>query len=318
MGTRALVLGSGGLTAIAWEVGVLRGLQASGTDVLGWDVVVGTSAGAFVGARLLAERSLEGLRTNVERAGRLEDIAQVLPAGLAIAVRLGRRRRLKWVPAIWLTACGLLAIVRLAARRGVRSLRVVGPALRVRGPGADASPTVLAGLGLVAVSAATRPQALWVAYWTDELGPRLDWPSPGYRAVAIAVSTGARVALDASSNATLAEAVAASTAIPILFPPVAIGREQYVDGGVGASQTNADLAGGCDEVLILAPVDRGALPDEVAALTAGGARVRVLRPSTAALDAIGEDLARLDPARCGAAEQAGFADASSLAASVGD
>ena len=54
---RALVLGSGGLTGIAWEAGVLQGLADGGFPVADWDLVVGSSAGAYVGARLLAEGS---------------------------------------------------------------------------------------------------------------------------------------------------------------------------------------------------------------------------------------------------------------------
>jgi NTE family protein len=48
---RAIVLGGGGLTGIAWEVGVLAGLRSAGVD-LNADVVFGTSAGSFVGVAL--------------------------------------------------------------------------------------------------------------------------------------------------------------------------------------------------------------------------------------------------------------------------
>jgi NTE family protein len=48
---RAIVLGGGGVTGIAWEVGVLAGLRAGGVN-LNADAVFGTSAGSFVGAAL--------------------------------------------------------------------------------------------------------------------------------------------------------------------------------------------------------------------------------------------------------------------------
>jgi NTE family protein len=48
--TRALVLGGGGVTGIAWEIGVLSGLLSAGVDLRNADVVIGTSAGAYVGA----------------------------------------------------------------------------------------------------------------------------------------------------------------------------------------------------------------------------------------------------------------------------
>lgn len=50
--SRAVVLGGGGVTGIAWEVGVLAGLLESGVDLHRADVIIGTSAGAFVGAAL--------------------------------------------------------------------------------------------------------------------------------------------------------------------------------------------------------------------------------------------------------------------------
>lgn len=48
-GTRALVLGGGGVAGIAWELGVLSALQDAGVDLNAADLVVGTSAGSVVG-----------------------------------------------------------------------------------------------------------------------------------------------------------------------------------------------------------------------------------------------------------------------------
>jgi NTE family protein len=48
-GTRALVLGGGGVAGIAWELGVLSALQDAGVDLGAADLVVGTSAGSVVG-----------------------------------------------------------------------------------------------------------------------------------------------------------------------------------------------------------------------------------------------------------------------------
>jgi NTE family protein len=50
--TRALVLGGGGITGVAWEIGLLAGLAAAGVPVDRPDLVVGTSAGSVVGAQL--------------------------------------------------------------------------------------------------------------------------------------------------------------------------------------------------------------------------------------------------------------------------
>ncbi|WP_416395369.1 MULTISPECIES: patatin-like phospholipase family protein [unclassified Curtobacterium] len=48
-GTRALVLGGGGVAGIAWELGVLSALQDAGVDLDAADLVVGSSAGSVVG-----------------------------------------------------------------------------------------------------------------------------------------------------------------------------------------------------------------------------------------------------------------------------
>jgi NTE family protein len=54
MASRAVVLGSGGVAGIAWEAGVLAALAARGLDLREADLIVGTSAGAVVGAQLAA------------------------------------------------------------------------------------------------------------------------------------------------------------------------------------------------------------------------------------------------------------------------
>jgi NTE family protein len=59
--TRALVLGGGGVTGIAWEIGVLAGLVASGVDLTNANAVFGTSAGSFVGAAVARGYDLEAL-----------------------------------------------------------------------------------------------------------------------------------------------------------------------------------------------------------------------------------------------------------------
>ena len=60
-GERALVLGGGGLSGVAWETGVLAGLAAGGADVTAADYVLGTSAGATVAAQLGSGLSLTEL-----------------------------------------------------------------------------------------------------------------------------------------------------------------------------------------------------------------------------------------------------------------
>ncbi|MGW4164801.1 patatin-like phospholipase family protein [Streptomyces sp. NPDC004788] len=58
----ALVLGAGGVTGGGWEIGVLQGLAEAGTDLTTADLIVGSSAGAVVGAQLASGKlPLDGL-----------------------------------------------------------------------------------------------------------------------------------------------------------------------------------------------------------------------------------------------------------------
>jgi NTE family protein len=52
MTKRALVLSGGGHVGIGWEVGVLAGLAQAGADACQADFILGTSAGAVVGAQI--------------------------------------------------------------------------------------------------------------------------------------------------------------------------------------------------------------------------------------------------------------------------
>jgi NTE family protein len=50
--TRAVVLGGGGITGIAWEIGLLASLLDQDINLATADMILGTSAGSFVGAAL--------------------------------------------------------------------------------------------------------------------------------------------------------------------------------------------------------------------------------------------------------------------------
>ena len=61
MDRRALVLGGGGVTGIAWEIGVIAGLAGLGIDLAAADVIIGTSAGSVVGADITSGQDPEAL-----------------------------------------------------------------------------------------------------------------------------------------------------------------------------------------------------------------------------------------------------------------
>ncbi|MEU4400132.1 patatin-like phospholipase family protein [Micromonospora orduensis] len=75
---RALVLGGGGVTGVAWELGLLAGLAERGVPVTDADLVVGTSAGSVVGAQVRSGVPLEQLYEE-----------QLAPPTGEVAARLG-------------------------------------------------------------------------------------------------------------------------------------------------------------------------------------------------------------------------------------
>ncbi|SIM71844.1 patatin-like phospholipase family protein [Micromonospora cremea] len=75
---RALMLGGGGVTGVAWELGLLAGLAERGVPVTEADLVVGTSAGSVVGAQVCSGVPLEQLYE-----------AQLAPPSGELAARLG-------------------------------------------------------------------------------------------------------------------------------------------------------------------------------------------------------------------------------------
>lgn len=79
MSDKALVLGGGGLVGIAWEAGVLAGLAAEGVWPA-WDLIVGTSAGSFVGAAMAQGQDPESYAQAQIAAGRLEQVGDGPPA----------------------------------------------------------------------------------------------------------------------------------------------------------------------------------------------------------------------------------------------
>lgn len=219
----ALVLAGGGITGIAWESGVIAALAAGGVDTRQWDLVVGTSAGAFVGARLLGDGSPDPLFA-AQTSGddnAVEVAMQLLfGSGFVRVMRLSRRRRLRWVGLIWLGNLLVTTLMRYAIRHGIRSTIVVAKSLR---PGGEGDPQVVAAqIGAVANLKRKGSGAL-NAFWEAELAPVREWPTTRLVATAVDTANGSRMAFEASSGVSLVDAVAASTCLRGLLAPVKLG-----------------------------------------------------------------------------------------------
>ena len=141
--------------------------------------------------------------------------------------------------------------------------------------------------------------------------PVREWPDRTLRVTAVDVATGEFRTFDRDAGVPLVRAVAASCAVPGVWPPVTIDGRRYMDGGI-RSGANADLAAGYDRVVVLAPLPRGfgtGAARQVEALRAA-ARVELVSPDADALKAFGRNV--LDPARRADAARAGLAQAASV------
>lgn len=217
-----LVLGGGGITGAAYEMAALMAVElATGWDSNSAEVVIGTSSGSFVAALVRNDAlSLDSLvLPHDERDDVSERIrAHVYTRGAGVGVG-------EWV------------------KHGI----VPG----VRRPGLTmflGSPAPYHSGGLAA----------WVASHVGEEAAG-SWPNRPTAIVAHDLKESRRVAFGTSQapDVGIGDAVAASSAIPLLFRPYRIGDSAYVDGGV-SSGTHADLVLGSGEpldlVLILAPM----------------------------------------------------------------
>ena len=168
----------------------------------------------------------------------------------------------------------------------------------------------LGRVGAYALAAETVPEAERRAVIESRL-PSQAWPSRRVQLVAVDAETGVPCVFDSQSGAELVDAVAASCAVPGIWPPVTIGGRRYIDGGVRSSH-NADLAEGSGRIVIISPLGYDSpipspmpLRQVVGQLRDRGSEVIVMVPDPASAAAIGAN--PLDPATRVPAAEAGLA-----------
>jgi NTE family protein len=122
--------------------------------------------------------------------------------------------------------------------------------------------------------------------------PDRTWPA-FLRVTAVDAEDGQLRIFDTDSGVQLVQAVAASCAIPGVFPPIEIGGRRYIDGGVRTG-SGLDLAAGSRWVVGVAPSRQDGhgerqLRTETAALEADGSAVILIRPGAEANAIFGVD-----------------------------
>ena len=292
MGSRALVLGGGGPVGIAWESGLLAGLAKAGVDLGKADFIMGTSAGAFVGARLALGAEAAGLADPI-----LADAAKPAAPSGGGGARGGPPADLSKL----MTLMG-------EAQSGTRDPQAVR-----------------AEIGAFALAAGTMDEAAFIATFGRSFATLPDdaWPERGYACTAVDAETGAFRMWTRDSGVGITRAVASSCSVPGIYPPVTLDGRRYIDGGMRSS-TNADMATGHDTVVVIAVRlgggdERSArlsatLDAEVKVLTDAGAKVTLIAPDAASQAAMGVSL--MDFRRRGDAAKAGLAQGEALAAEL--
>jgi len=229
------VLGAGGVVGGAWLTGALDAIaRETGWDPGSSEVVVGTSAGAMVGALLAC--GVPPWFMLAHSAG--EDFAGLRDARGAPSSTADRAGGARY------------RLHRGAPPLGPGSWRLALSSLAR--PYRHSPAALMAGwlpLGLIS----TEPLRDTVRRVCDE-----PWaPHPGYWSIAVDYQTGRRVAFGRTGAppARLPDAVAASCAIPGFFRAVDIAGRRYVDGGLTSASNLDVLAGeGLDLVIALNPM----------------------------------------------------------------
>jgi NTE family protein len=254
----ALVLSGGGVAGIAWETGVLLGIQdvepATAEKLLGAPTaLVGTSAGAAVAAQVAEGSTLQHL-FDAQLADETAELFVEIDLASFGAVMAG-------------------AMAQATSAEDVRRR-----------------------LGAIAINADTPSTPARRAVIEGRLVGN-DWGDRDLTLTAVDADTGELRVFDRTSGVSLVDAVMASCAVPGIWPVVEIDGHKYMDGGM-RSGSNADLAAGADRVLILTPATEqtpmgpAVPPSEVDALAPG--RVHVIYADAASVAAFGAN--PLDPA----------------------
>lgn len=262
------------MAGIAWEIGILARMAELEIDLAAdAELVVGTSAGACVGALVTGQSGYDKL-TAMQRLPVSQTRERIPDFDLNLLVEI----------------FGLMTSVQddpAGARREI---------------------------GALAMATKTVPEdeRREIIAWRM---PNNEWPARRLVITAVDAETGERVTFDASSAVSLVDAVAASCAVPGIWPPVTIGGKRYIDGGV-YSTTNVDLAQGCDRTVVLRPVAMGPNDDdgERAEATNLSRPPLIIAADAESLAAFGPNL--LDPASRGAALDAGMLQADEVATDV--
>ncbi|GAS90405.1 patatin-like phospholipase family protein [Mycolicibacterium brisbanense] len=275
---RALVLAGGGIAGIAWETGILRGIADESPQ----------TAEALLDSDVLVGTS----------AG--STVAAQLGSGLSLDELYQRQIGAKSAeldPGVGIDSVADLFLDAMLT------------------PNTDKAQK-LQKIGQVALDTPTVSEAVRREVISARL-PSHEWPQRVLRISAVDIDRGELVGFDRDSGVGLVDAVAASCAVPGVWPVVTIGDRRYMDGGVSSS-VNMVLAADCDVAVVLVPSGKNTPSPFGAGVSAeidgfAGASLGVYADDDA-VDAFGAN--PLDPACRVPSAQAGRRQGQRVAAAV--
>lgn len=217
---RTMVLGGGGEYYIAWYCGFFHGLLEAGLNMAQLpEMVVGTSAGSYMGSSLLSGE-FSRLRTEFDFFGKFPEIlAKIAPV---TKPNISQMRADK---------------INMSATDGTIETR------KVIGHAALAANNQLNGERVEKVAALLTGDS------------KKDWPSARMFTTGIDCYTGERIVVGQKTarknNIPLAHGAAASSSLPGVVGPTLLGQRYVMDGGICSNPAHVDLVAGSKRALII-------------------------------------------------------------------
>lgn len=275
---RTLVLGGGGEYYVAWYCGFFHGLMEAGFDPARPEMVVGTSAGAYMGSSLTSGHFTR-LRAEFDFFGHFP---RLFAAMAPVTDPNASQRR----------------------------------AQEINFSVKDGSPASIRAIGHAALAADNRLNGSSVERlaWLMTGDSRTGWPPARMFTTANDCYTGERIvvgqAVARHNGIPLAHATGASSSLPGVIGPTLLGQRYCMDGGISRSWAHTDLVAGSKRAIVITLTNgyEGSLlsgiphniHDEMRALEATGTRGMLIIAGTPP----GVNL--LDPTQIAPALRAGY------------
>jgi len=221
---RTMVLGGGGEYYIAWYCGFFHGLSEAGLDMAKIpEMVVGTSAGSYMGSSLLSGQFAR-LRPEFDFFGKFPEIfAKIAPV---TKPNISQQRASQ---------------INMSATDGsIETRKIIGHA-------ALAANNPLNGAHIERVAALLTGDS------------KTDWPTSRMYTTGVDCYTGERIVVGQQTakknNIPLAHGAAASSSLPGVAGPTLLGQRYVMDGGICSNPAHVDLVAGSKRALVITLTD---------------------------------------------------------------